>query len=58
MSRRKRAAESRRTLHARALQKLWRHQVPNPAEARELRRNRMPDGSYPLVPLVRPEPTT
>lgn len=41
-------------MYARALQKLWHHQVPNPAEARELRRNRLPDGSHPLVPLVRP----
>jgi hypothetical protein len=52
--RRKTLQPSRRVLYAMALQKLGHDQVLSPDEARELRRNRMPDGSYPLVPLVRP----
>lgn len=46
---------SRAERYARAIQKVWYAEKPTPEEARELRRNRMPDGSYPLVPLVRPE---
>ena len=56
MSPRKRPQLSRRHVYAAALQKLAHAQMPNRDEARELRRNRLPDGSYPLVPLVRPEP--
>jgi len=53
--RRKTVKRSRRVLYASALQKLTHAQAPDRDEARELRRNRLPDGSYPLVPLVRPE---
>ena len=55
--RRKVPQPSRRVLYAAALQKLGHDQVPSREEARELRRNRLPDGSYPLVPLVRPDPS-
>lgn len=56
--RRKTPQPSRRVLYASALHKLAHAQVPDRDEARELRRNRLPDGAYPLVPLVRPEAPT
>lgn len=56
MTRRRMDPRPRRVIYAAALQKLSHAQVPNREEARELRRNRLPDGSYPLVALVRPEP--
>jgi hypothetical protein len=52
---RRKPERSRRHVYAIAIQKLWHHEKPTAAEARELRRNQLPDGTYPLVPLVRPE---
>lgn len=40
-------------LYLSALRKMFQYQRRTPAEARELRRRRLPDGSYPL-----PEGTT
>lgn len=34
--------------YARAIQKVWYAQKPTPDEARELKRHRLEDGSYPL----------
>jgi len=40
---------SREALYVAALRKLALYQRPNLAEARELRRRRLPDGSYPVL---------
>lgn len=47
-ARRKPAVVSRDIRYNRALEKIWRSQRPNPDEARELRRRRLADGSYPV----------
>lgn len=52
-ARRKAPTVSRATLYARALQKLWRSEQPNADEARELRRRRHSDGSYPVPVTIR-----
>ncbi len=40
---------SRDALYAAGLRKLALYQRPSPAEARELRRRRLPDGDYPVL---------
>lgn len=39
---------SRAERYARAIQKVWYAEKPTPQEARELKRHRLEDGSYPL----------
>jgi len=47
-ARRKAARPSRAQAYATGLQKVWNAQRPTPEEARELRRRRLADGTYPL----------
>ena len=47
-ARRKAPTMSRAERYARAVQKVWYAQKPTPEEARELKRARLADGSYPV----------
>ena len=53
-ARRKVPRPNRAQAYATGLQKVWNAQRPTPEEARELKRHRLADGTYPLPAALDP----